>query len=190
MSTCPPTIDEIEQYRPAVTRYIRHLIRDAAEAEDLAQDTLVRAHRHIHALHDPAALAGWLYRIASHLSIDRLRQRARTIQWQVDTPVEDLPIADLNRPSPLTIIQQHEMSDCVQRYVAELSDPYKAVLLFHDVDGLTTNEIAHLLQRPLTTVKIRLHRARRQLQPVLNNACAFERDERGVFICEPKPDDT
>ena len=70
-----------------------------------------------------------------------------------------------------------------------LSDAYKAVLLFHDVDGLTADEISRLLQLPLTTVKMRLHRARRQLQAALNNACAFERDERGVFVCEPKPDD-
>ena len=189
MSTSSPALDEMEQYRPAVTRYIRHLVRDAAEAEDLAQETFLRAHRQISTLRDPAALAGWLYQIASHASIDRLRQKAQAIQRQIGAPVEDIPIADRDRPSPLTVIQQNEMSDCVQRYVADLSDPYKAVLLFHDVDGLTANEIAHLLQLPLTTVKMRLHRARQQLRVALNNACAFERDERGVFICEPKPDD-
>jgi len=182
-----PTVDEMEQYRPAVTRYIRYLVRDAAEAEDLAQETFLRAHRQRSTLHDPAALAGWLYQIASHVSIDRLRQQVRAAQRQVDAPVEDLPIADRDRPSPLAIIQQNEMSDCVQRYIADLSDAYKAVLLMHDVDGLTADEIAQLLQLPLTTVKMRLHRARQQLRYALNNACAFERDERGVFICEPKP---
>lgn len=80
------------------------------------------------------------------------------------------------------------MSECVQRYVADLSDAHKAVLLLHDANGLTADEIAHLLQLPLTTIKMRLHRARRQLETALNNACAFGRDERGVFICEPKPD--
>jgi DNA-directed RNA polymerase specialized sigma24 family protein len=80
------------------------------------------------------------------------------------------------------------MSECVQRYVSCLSNGYKAVPLFHDADGLTTDEIAQLLQLPLTTVKMRLHRARRQLRAVLNDACAFGRDERGVFICEPKLD--
>ena len=189
MVTSSPTADEMEQHRPSVTRYLRYLVREVAEAEDLAQETFMRAYRQRNSLRDPAALASWLYQIATHVSIDRLRQRAKTVQRQVDAPVEDLPIADQDRPSPLTIIQQNEMSDCVQRYVADLSDPYKAVLLFHDVDGLTANEIAHLLQLPLTTVKMRLHRARRELQSALNKACAFERDERGVFICEPKPDD-
>ncbi len=184
----PSLTVEMEQYRPAVTRYIRHLVRDAAEAEDLAQETFLRAHRQISTLRDRVALAGWLYQIATRVSIDRLRQRGRTIQRQVDTPVEDLPIADRDRPSPLTIIQQNEMSDCVQRYVADLSDPYRAVLLLHDADGLTAEEISRLLQLPLTTVKMRLHRARRQLETALNTACTFGRDERGVFVCEPKPD--
>ncbi len=140
-------------------------------------------------MRDPAALASWLYQIATHVSIDRLRQRARTVERQVDAPAEELPIPDRKRPSPFTIVQQNEMSECVERYVADLSYPYKAVLLLHDADGLTADEIAHLLQLPLTTVKMRLHRARRQLEATLNRACAFGHDERGVFICEPKPDD-
>ncbi len=78
------------------------------------------------------------------------------------------------------------MSECVQRHVASLSDSYKAVLLFHDVDGLTADEIEQLLKLPLTTVKMRLHRARRQLQVALHNACAFGGDKRGVFVCEPR----
>ena len=187
MSTSSPAVDEIEQYRTSVTRYIRHLVRDAGEAEDIAQETLLRAHRLRSTLRDPAALESWLYQIATHVSIDILRQRARDVQRQVGTPIEELPIADQARPSPLTIIQQTEMSECVQRYVANLSDAYKSVLLLHDSDGLTSEEIAHLLRVPLTTVKMRLHRARRKVQAALNNACAFGRDERGVFICEPKP---
>ncbi len=187
MSTSSPTVDEVEQHRPAVTRYIRYLVRDAAEAEDLAQETFLRVHRQGSSLRDPKALASWLYQIATHVSIDRIRQRSRTLQRQVDAPVEDLPIADRDRPSPFTIVQQAEMSECVQRYVADLSDSYRAVLLLHDAGGLTADEIAHFLQLPMSTVKMRLHRARRQLQTALKDACAFGRDERGVFICEPNP---
>ena len=188
MSMPSLTVDEMEQHRPGVTRYLRYLVRDVAEAEDLAQETFLRAHRQRNSLRDPAALASWLYQIATHVSIDRLRQRAKTVQRQVDAPVEDLAIADQKQPSALTIVQQTEMSECVQRYVADLSDAHKAVLLLHDPDGLTAEEISRLLQLPLTTVKMRLHRARRQLQAALDKACAFGRDERGVFVCEPKPD--
>lgn len=178
--------EEFEQYRGAVTRYIRYLVRNATEAEDLAQEALIRAHRQRDTLRDPAALESWLYQIATHVSIDRMRQRAKTAQRHLDEPVEDLPIPDSARASALTVIQQEEMSACVQRYVAKLSDGYRAVLLLCDADGLSAKETAELLQLPLTTVKMRLHRARQQMQAALKNACEFERDERGVFVCEPK----
>jgi DNA-directed RNA polymerase specialized sigma24 family protein len=87
----------------------------------------VRAYRQRSTFRAPAALASWLYQIATHLSVDRLRRQARVVQRQVDTPVEDLPIPDRHRPSPLTIIQQTEMSECVQPYVANLFDIYKAM---------------------------------------------------------------
>jgi len=170
-----------------VTRYIRYLVRDAAEAEDLAQEAFIRAHRQRDTLRDSAALESWLYQIATHVSIDRMRQRTKAVERQVDETVEELPIASA-QPSPLTVIQQEEMSTCVQRYVANLSDAYKAVLLLHDADGLTAAEISHMLELTLTTVKMRLHRARQQLQAALKDACAFGHDERGVFVCEPKPD--
>lgn len=189
METCAPAPNELEQYRGAVTRYIRYLVRDATEAEDLAQESFVRAHRQRDTLRDPAALESWLYQIATHVSIDRMRQRAKAAKRQVDETVEDLPIPDSAQPSALTVIQQEEMSACVQRYVAKLSDAYKAVLLLCDADGLSANETAELLHLPLTTVKMRLHRARHQMQAALKEACEFERDERGVFVCEPKQRD-
>jgi RNA polymerase sigma-70 factor, ECF subfamily len=189
MGTPAPASDEFEQYRGALTRYIRYLVRDATEAEDLVQEAFIRAYRQWDTLRDPAALESWLYQIATHVSIDRLRQRAKAVGRHVNEPVEHLPIPDSTQPSALTVIQQEEMGACVQRYVAKLSDTYKAVLLMCDADGLSPKETAELLRLPLTTVKMRLHRARRQMQAALKEACQFERDERGVFVCEPKRQD-
>ncbi len=183
----PILTDDFERYRAAVTRYIRYLVRNAADAEDLAQEVFLRAHFNRETLRDEQAMESWLFQIATHASIDRMRQRARAAEREADKPAEDLHIADQSQPSALTVVQQSEMSACVQKYVASLSDSYKAVLLMHDADGLTAVEIAELLNLPLTTVKMRLHRARRQLQAALNDACAFGGDERGVLICEPKP---
>ncbi len=114
-----------------------------------------------------------------------MRQRAKAVERHVDEPVEDLPIRHGRLRS--WSLQQEEMSTCVQRYVATLSA--KAVLLMCDADGLSAKETAELLQLPVTTVKMRLHRARQQMQAALKDACQFERDERGVFVCEPKRQD-
>ena len=78
--------DEAEGHRPAIKRYIRYLIRDSAEAEDLTQETFLRAHQQRRALRDPGALESWLYQIATHISIDRMRQRARTPAIGIQTP--------------------------------------------------------------------------------------------------------
>jgi RNA polymerase sigma-70 factor, ECF subfamily len=144
---------QIERDRAALTAYIRSLIRNAAEAEDLAQETFLRAHNRLDTLRDPGALEGWLYQIATHITIDRIRQRSGVAEQQLHKPADELTIPDNRQPSALTVLQQTEMSACVQAHVAKLSDAYKAVLLLHDVDGLTANEIAALLGLPLTNVR-------------------------------------
>jgi RNA polymerase sigma-70 factor (ECF subfamily) len=78
------------------------------------------------------------------------------------------------------------LSICVQSYICELSDSYQAVLLLHDVHGLTCPQIAELLGDSPGSVKVRLHRARKRLQGALESGCAFSYDERGTFVCEPK----
>ena len=83
-------------------------------------------------------------------------------------------------------MEQKEMSTCVQQYLVGLSDSYRAVILLHDVEGLTNPEIAEMLGATLATVKIRLHRAREKLRAALSEGCLFTFDERGVFVCEPK----
>ena len=174
MPTSSPPLLETEPYRARVARYIRYLVHDASDAEDLTQETFMRAYHQQGTLRNPAALESWLYRIATHICIDRLRQRARTTALQADSPVEDLPIVDHDQPSPFVIVQQAEMGECVDQYVATLSDQQKAVLLLHDADGMTDDEIADLLAVPLTTVKMRLHRARQKLGATLKNACTFQ----------------
>lgn len=187
MPASPDSPLDIERYRSQIVRYIQFLLRNASEAEDLAQETFIRAHSQQKYLRDWNALGAWLYKIATHVCIDRLRQRSRTNARRSASPVEDLQIEDKAQPSPFAIVQQREMGDCVDQHVAALPDPYKIILLLHDAEGLSDNEIADLLALPLTTVKMRLHRAREKLRKALESACQFGRDERGVYICEPKP---
>ncbi len=182
----PPPTGELEQYRPVIARYIRNMVRDSADAEDLTQETFIRAFRQRATLRDETALLSWLYQIATHVALDRLRQRIRMRNRQDEQRPEEMYVEDKSTLSALSVIQQNEMSECVQAYVTRLSDGYKTVLLLHDVDGLTASEIADLLGLPLTTVKMRLHRARRKLQAMLQEACALGQDERGVLVCDPK----
>jgi RNA polymerase sigma-70 factor (ECF subfamily) len=179
------------RYREPIRRYLRSLARDSAEAEDLTQETFLRAYRNLSSLQDQAKLSPWLYRIATNVFYDRYRQTRFHPQSlaldEVSPAGEEATRADPNLPRLDQVIEQKEMSACVQDYLDNLSDSYRAVILLHDMEGLSNPEIAEMLGCSLATVKVRLHRARRRLKEALAQACDFSCDERGVLVCEPKP---
>jgi RNA polymerase sigma-70 factor (ECF subfamily) len=74
----------------------------------------------------------------------------------------------------------------VQRCLDFLSDSYRAVILLHEAHSLTAPEIAELLGESVGTIKIRLHRARRKLQEIMEIGCAVSQGKDGVPCCEPK----
>jgi len=175
-----------ETYHDRIYRYALGLVKSPAEAEDLTQDTFLRAYRHGDSLRDPEAVRGWLYRIATHLCLDRLRQRKPLISLDSEEDEDRVEPPVSNSPSPLEISERKETSACIQRCLDFLPDKYRAVILLHEAHSLTAPEIADLLGVTLTTVKIRLHRARRQLQRVMERGCAISNDNRGVPTCHPK----
>ena len=184
---------EMASYRKPIYRYVLSIVRDAVEAEDLTQETFLRAHAKRSTLEDPARLSPWLYRIATNICYDRFRQasyrnRAKSLDAAAEGDTEAGRTEALADPAPRLdkFMEQKEMSTCVQQYLVGLSDSYRAVILLHDIEGLTNPEIAEMLGTSLSTIKIRLHRAREKLRAVLSQGCLFTIDERGVFVCEPK----
>lgn len=168
-----------------IARYVASLVRDPTEVEELTQETFLRAHRRGDSLRDPDALLPWTYRIATRVCIDRLRHRSRRpLVTELDP--DALPDSEPDAATPELRAVRDEMSECVQGHVVELSDGHRAVLLLHDAHGLTSREIAELLGLSLAAVKMRLHRARNRLQESLRAGCDFSRDERGVFVCDPR----
>lgn len=194
MTVSPADLSEVlDGHRDAVARYIRGIVRDHAEAEDLTQETLLRAYTKMSTLEDPTRLTPWLYRIATNVTFDRLRQasyRHRPVSLGEDSraggathALEVVPDDSLRLDK---LMEQKEMSSCVQEYIEDLSDSYRAVILLHDIQGMTNPEIAEMLGVSLATVKIRLHRARGKLRAALGEGCSFSEDERGVQVCDPR----
>ena len=174
------------EYYQRIFRYIVSMVRDTAEAEDLTQETFLRAYRHRDSLRDEGAQTAWLYRISTHVCLDRLRQCARRAPSESDIDLEQVEVVEPDTPSLQQIIERDEMSECVQQYLNRLSDSYRAVILLHDMHELTAMEIAQLLGESLATIKIRLHRARLKLRNALQAGCTFSYDECDVLTCESK----
>lgn len=174
--------------RGRIRSYILGMVHDPDEADDLTQEVFLQAHRRLGTLRDPDAAVSWLYRVATNACYDRFRQRSRrprTTPLDDDRP--DPPPSPDGEPSLGRVLEQGEMSACVRRYLDDLPDGYRTVVLLHDVEGRTSRDIADMLGVSVDTAKIRLHRARRKLQAALAAGCDLGRDEEGVLVCEPVP---
>ena len=169
-----------------IFRYIMSMVHHTKEAEDLTQETFLRAYRSRNSLRDEGAQTTWLYRIATHVCLDRLRQYARRSPKESEADIDQMDIAEPDTPSLQTVIEQDEMSACIQSYLNRLSDNYRAEKIIHDMHELTSPEIAQLLDVSLANVKIRLHRARGKLRSALQAGCDFSYDQRNVLTCESK----
>jgi len=183
----PPA--ELARYRPSILGYLRRLARNPADAEDLTQETFLRAQRQLQQLRDPAALEGWLYRIATNVCFERFQTAAH--RHEAPSPGAFGPAGSTEPPDegalrPDQLVEQNAMSGCVLELLAGLPEPYRTVLILHDLHGLTDPEIAARTGQPLTSVKMRLHRARSRLKGALSRGCEFSRNDRDVFVCTPR----
>ncbi len=175
-----------QDYHDRIRRYLLGMVQDSAEAEDLTQETFLRAYARRESLRDPNAVRGWLYRIATHVAFDRLRQRVPQVPLDDADRARRLPAAPPGPPSALEISERGETSACVQRCLDFLSDRYRAVILLHEAHSLTAVEIAELLGESPGAIKIRLRRARRKLEEIMRIGCTVSEAKTGVPCCEPK----
>ena len=173
-------------YHDRIHRYIVGMVRDPGTAEDLTQETFLRAYRGGDTLRDPNAVRGWLYRIATNACLDYLRQRKAEVSIGGEEAAVQVQQAVSPTPSPQELTERKETSACVQRCLDFLSDSYRTVLLLHEVHGLTSPEVAALLGVETGAVKIRLLRARRKLQQLMEYGCAVADDKGGMPVCQPR----
>ena len=146
----------IEAAIPALRRYARALTRDAETADDLVQDTLVRALRSEHLFHG-GAVRSWLYTILTNLNRNRLRSMARR---PIVTQLQDDDAADAAGPEA--------GGRDIERALALLVEDQRTALLLVVLEGLTYREVAEVQGVPIGTVMSRLARARTQIKAYLD----------------------
>ena len=164
----------VEVYQDKIYGYASRMLGDPDEAEDVAQETFVRAYRSLPHFRGAASFHTWLYRIASNLAIDvaRRNRRQSTGNFSLDEPLEseegdyEREIAD-ESGSPEQLTQRREMQELVRQAVAELPEKLRAVVVLYELQGESYEDIAEILGCPLGTVKSRLFNARSQLKDML-----------------------
>ena len=173
--------DVYKSFRPKIHRYITRLV-GRFEAEDLTQEVFVRIDKGLESFRGESQLSTWIYRIATNIALDRLRSPSflKMIQKRpldnLDEEDEEPNIAfkEERPPSPEQQAIRKEMHDCIQGFVQDLPENYRAVLILSEMEELSNNEIAEILGVSVALVKIRLHRARTRLFRELKAHCKAE----------------
>jgi RNA polymerase sigma-70 factor (ECF subfamily) len=137
------------------------MLGNAAEAQDVAQEAFLRAHRGLAGFRGDARLSTWLYAIVSRLCLNRLAGTERRLTRHGEEALERLPDAT---PRPDQALERGELEEALHRAIAELPDERRIVVVLRDVEGLAYEEIADVLDLPIGTVRSRLHRARLDLK--------------------------
>ena len=147
---------DLEAAIPALRRYARALTRDAEIADDLVQDTLVRALRSQHLFHG-GEVRSWLYTILTNLNRNRLRSLARR-------PATS-PLGEADAPQ---VAGPEAGERDIERALASLVEDQRSALLLVVLEGLSYREVAEVQGVPIGTVMSRLSRARAQIKSYLD----------------------
>jgi RNA polymerase sigma-70 factor (ECF subfamily) len=169
--------------RAPILRYLQRFVGDAALAEDLLQETLVRISKGLDRFEARSSVKTWAFKIATHTAIDHLRQSKRELNLVEldDRAVVADPGAGLGERLVLD-----EMNACLREEIDRLPESYRAAILLHDLEGLSAGETAEIVGCSLATAKIRIHRARARLKQALLGDCNFYRDREQVLRCDRK----
>lgn len=149
----------VRRYKDALYRHAYRLVRDEDEAEDIAQETFIKAYDKLHTFDQTKKLSTWLFRITTNTALDHLRRAKH------QTPLTDELTARIvsGGMSPQTSAEYDEL----YRAVACLKPRYQAVISLHYWEGLKLDEIASIMKVPLGSVKAWLHRAKLELKKEL-----------------------
>lgn len=173
-------------------RLARGFLEDAAEAEDVLQESYVRAFTHLDGFRGQSSLATWLARIVLNEALGRRRRRRPTVDINdiAETPIAGDGYAAFSEPTPEQAIARREIRRAIEKAVDELAPPFRSVFILRAVEQMSIEETAACLGIPSDTVKTRLHRANKRLRraltaqfgPLLDDAFPFlgERCDRLV----------
>lgn len=160
----------VRRHQPRIHRLAVHMLRDRAEAEDVAQETFIRAYQALARFDGRSEPYTWFYRITINLSLNRIRSRktARAAH-DADDPRLDGILAESHRDGadPSGAAQRREMYAALCAGIDELSETLRTTLVLVCVDGRSHEDAAAILGAPEGTIAWRVHEARRKLKEFL-----------------------
>lgn len=152
---------------PGLLRYARTIVRDPQFAEDLVQETLVRAIQRADSFRAEASLTTWLHRILHNVAVDQFRRQREQPTEDVAREVEARWRDDTYTVDAATVVERAEDREDLRDALVRLPVIYRTAVVLHDVEGLTMSEIADVQGIGLPAAKQRLRRGRMMLVSAL-----------------------
>lgn len=149
------------RYERRLLRVIGQFVTDSIQAEDLAQETFVRAFQRLEQFDPSRRFGPWLFRIGVNLTLDYLRKRKRRGWWALFTDSTGDRAPDPSSEDPRETL---DLTQEVQRVLEQLPENYRTVLVLRDLENFSTSEIAAILSRKEATIRWRLAEARTRFQ--------------------------
>jgi len=161
----------VRRYERRVYNICYRLMGNESDASEALQDAFLRAYRFINKFEFKSSFFTWLYRIATNVSLSKLRKRDRLKTVSLDEPVNadgDLrfEVPDY-KYSPEEMAKQRILRDALRDAVSKLPEDYRSVVVLRDLEGLTNDEVGKVLNLSVAAVKSRLHRGRLALREKL-----------------------
>jgi RNA polymerase sigma-70 factor, ECF subfamily len=152
----------VTQHQAGLVRFLIHMVSNAEEAEDIAQDALLRAYRALKNFRGQSTFRTWLYQIAGNAARTHLERRRGRREDQADEHMLEQQVGHDR------VEQQFVAHDQVRRALAALPDEWREAVVLRDIEGLDYREIAAALDIPMGTVESRIFRGRQRLREFLS----------------------
>jgi len=149
----------VRKYQQIVFNISYRFMRDTSLAEDMAQESFIKAFKHIKGFRGDCAFSTWLYRVTCSVCLTELNRRKKRaeVELQPNTPVGSVEIK----------VSEYEIAEKIRKCVTNLSDRYATVLTLYYLNGISYEEIAEIMDIPVGTLKTWMFRARKQLRKIV-----------------------
>lgn len=169
----------VSKYQRKLVRLLSRLVRDPAEVEDVAQETFIKAYRALPGFRGDSAFYTWLYRIGINAAKNYLAAKGRRTPTTSEFDSEEAEGFDdgdqlRDNNSPERILMSKQIADTVNAAMDRLPDDLRNAISLREIDGMSYEEIALIMDCPIGTVRSRIFRAREaiaeKLKPLLDTA--------------------
>jgi len=157
----------VERHRDVVFRVVARLVASDQEAEDLTQDTFLRAFHRLERYRGEASFRSWLLRIGHNTAVTYVTQAGRVATHPLEAAGEE--VGAIAAGSPAEQLERRERRERLDKKLKGLGRTHRTVLVLRDIEGLSYEEIARITDSPVGSVKGRLHRARSEFIDVLRH---------------------